>query len=131
MALQAFKTCKVWIPFNPSMFSSGYLRILDAVFPLFSHFLNFWQSFLKYFYFNIWTVFECLSLLATYPFYSVILRFPRYHQFSQFAPLSTRNNVMSAILMASSFLILYYFLLFEFPSSKTSSWLCWILFKLH
>ena len=38
MTHQASKTCKVWIPLNPSVFSSGYFRITDGVFPLFSLF---------------------------------------------------------------------------------------------
>ena len=38
MTPQASKTCEVWIPLNPSVFSSGCFRIPDGVFPLFSLF---------------------------------------------------------------------------------------------
>ena len=46
MTPQASKTCKVWILLNPSLFSSGCLRIPDGVFPHFSLF-EFSQGFLK------------------------------------------------------------------------------------
>ena len=64
------------------------------------------------------TVVECPSLLATYPFYSVILGFLGYHWFPLFAPSRYQNQCCATTtLMAnpfliphSSFLIIFFFL---------------------
>ena len=100
MTLQASKTCKVWIHLNPSVFSSGCLRIPSGIS----------LSFL-----NDSTLIHCCWMPFTvgcFPFYNVILGFPRYHWFPPFAPLGTRTNVMLATLVAGPFLIPHYFLLF-------------------
>ena len=52
-------------------------------------------------------------------FYSTILRFLRYHWFPPFAVLGSRINVMSATLVAGSFLILHYFPLLRFLLQKS------------
>ena len=63
--------------------------------------LSFWQSFLNdsvlIFYYSI-----PLSMLATFPFYSVILGFG-YHWFSPLVSLSTKAPVMSTTLIVGSF----------------------------
>ena len=70
---------------------------------------------------SIFTPLHCCwipSLLATYPFYSVILRFLGYHWFPPLAPLGIKTNVMSATLVAGLFLIFHYFLLLRFLFQK-------------
>ena len=116
MAFQASKICKVWILLNLSMFSSSCLKILGGISFSFLSFLEFWQSFL-----NDSTLVHCCWMLFTFgyfPFYGVILGFPRYYWFPQFAPLGTRTNVVLAKLVAGPFFISYYFLLLEFIPPK-------------
>ena len=113
MALQVSKTCKVWIPLNPSMGSLvAVLSISDSVFPPFSLFLNSSKVFS-----NIFTSIDCGWLSFTIGcllFYSDTLRFPRYHWFPPFALLGTITNVVSTTLVTSPFLIPHYFLLLRF-----------------
>ena len=68
------------------------------------------------------TVAECPLLFAASPFYSVILGFFffLYQWFPLFVPLGIRTNVVSATLVAGSFLILHYFSLLRFSFQKTS-----------
>ena len=62
---------------------------------------------------------ECPSLFATSPFYSAILGLLEYHWFPLFVHLGTKTNVVSATLVAGSFLILHYFPLLRFSLQKT------------
>ena len=118
MALQVSKTCKVWIPLNPSMGSLvAVLSISDSVFPPFSLFLNSSKVFS-----NIFTSIDCGWLSFTIGcllFYSDTLGFPRYHWFPPFALLGTITNVVSATLVAGPLLIAYYFLLLRFFLQKS------------
>ena len=122
MALQASKTCKVWISLNPSVFSNGCLRTLDGISPIFLFFLNSDKVFSR-----IFALIHCCWMPFTvsyFPFYSAILGFPRYHWFRRyhwfplFPLLGTRTNVVSATLVASLFLILHYFILWDFLFQK-------------
>ena len=101
------------------MFSSGCYEDLGRCFPsIFSLFFEFSQSFPP----SIFTpmpVAECPSLFAASSFYSAILGFFEYHWFPLFVPLGTRTNVVSATLVAGSFLILHYFPLLRFSLQKT------------
>ena len=118
MALQVSKTCKVWIPLNPSMGSLvAVLSISDSVFPPFSLFLNSSKVFS-----NIFTSIDCGWLSFTIGcllFYSDTLGFPRYHWFPPFALLGTITNVVSTTLVAGPLLIAYYFLLLRFFLQKS------------
>jgi len=111
MTPQASKTYEVWIPLNPSVFSSGCLRISNGVFPHFSLFEFYLFPLIHY----CWMPFTvgCPS------FYSAILGFLGYHWFPLFTPLGTRTNVVSATLVAGPFLILHYFPLLRFPLQKS------------
>ena len=116
MALQASKTCEVWIPLNSSVLSSGCWKISNDVFPHFSLFLNSDKVFSR-----IFTPIHCFWMpftVSCFPFCSVILGFLGYHWFPLFAPLGTRTNVVSATLMAGPFLILHYLPFWRFPLQK-------------
>ena len=56
------------------------------------------------------------------PFYSTFLGFLVYHWFPPFVALGTRTNVVSATLVASSFLIFSLFSHFEVSFQKVFSW---------
>ena len=116
MALQTSKTCKIWIPLNQSVFSSGCLMIPDDIFLLF-FFLSFWilTKFSQGFLLCCWMPFT----VGCFPFYSVILGFLRYRWFPLFALLGIRTNVVLATLVAGPFLIFHYFLLLRFPLQKS------------
>ena len=117
MALQTSKTCKIWIPLNQSVFSSGCLMIPDDISLLFFFFLSFWilTKFSQGFLLCCWMPFT----IGCFPFYSVILGFLRYHWFPPFALLCIRTNVVLATLVAGPFLIFHYFLLLRFPLQKS------------
>ena len=103
------------------MFSSGYLGILNAVFPLFSPLLNSDKVFS-----SIFTLVDCGWMnftIGSFPFYSAILGFRGYHWFPPFTLLNTRTNVVPATLVAGPFFILNYFLLLRFPLQKAPCWL--------
>ena len=117
MALQASKTCEIWIPLNPSVFSSGSFEDPGQYFPSLFSLFEFWQSFSQGFLLS----FPCCWMpftIGCFPFYSAILGFSGYYWFPQFAPLGTRINVVPATLVASPFLIPHYFLLLRFLPKK-------------
>ena len=121
MALQASKTCKVWIPLNPSMGSLVVvLSISDSVFPPFSLFLNSNRVFS-----SIFTSIECgwISFnIGRLFFYSDTLRFPRYHWFPIYS-LGYQNLCCVSNIGGWSFPHCSLFSSFEVLSSKASSWL--------
>ena len=65
------KTCKIWIPLNPNMFYNGCFWDTGRYFPTFFEFLT---EFSQWFCCDFLLP-NPLSMLAVFPFYSVILGF--------------------------------------------------------
>ena len=115
MAFQTSKTCKVWISLNPSVFSSGCLRISNGFSLLFSLVLNSDRVFSR-----IFVLIHCYWMSFTvgyFPFYSAILGFPGYHWFLHLLPCVPET------LVGWSFPYFSLFSSFGVSSSKASCWL--------
>ena len=113
--LRLAKFESLWIQVCSLVTILGYRVVFPSFFLLSLNFNGVFSMILRWF-----TIVEHPSLLATSPFYSVILRFSGYHWFPPFVPLDTRLNVVSATLVAGPFLIPHYLLLFGASSSKVS-----------
>ena len=116
IAPQASKTCEVWIPLNPNVFSSSYFRIPDGFFLVFSSF-EFWKGYLK----DLFPLIHCCWMNFTVgspSFYSATLGILVYHCFCPFAALGIWTNVVLTTLVAEPFFIFSLFPSFEVSSSK-------------
>ena len=117
MALEASKTNKVWIPLNPSMLYSSYLRIPDDIFLSFTTLFESLTEFSQWFYFNS-LLLNAPSLLAAFPFYSVILGFQGTTDSPPLLPWVLKPMLCQQLwwLVPSLFLIIFFFWCF-FPKS--------------
>ena len=117
--LRLVKFESLWIQVYSLVFALGSQTVFSLSFPFF----EFWRSSLK----GLFSLIHYCWMIFTvgFPsFYSALLRFLVYQWFLflPLAALGIKTNVMSAILVASHFLISWLFFPFEVPSPKVHTW---------